>query len=121
MFPIPYGKANLIIPQGADFYLPIYFGQVDGTPIDLTGFSARMQVRETVAATAVLLGLTSDTDGGIEFTDRPAGKFRIHLTAAQTAAMTWTRGVYDVELVSSGGEVTRLLLGDIKVSREVTR
>jgi len=43
------------------------------------------------------------------------------VAAADTGAITWQRGKYDLELVSSTGVVTRLLYGDVEVSKEVTR
>jgi hypothetical protein len=43
------------------------------------------------------------------------------VSAADTGAITWQRGRYDLELVSSTGIVTRLLYGDVEVSKEVTR
>jgi hypothetical protein len=45
----------------------------------------------------------------------------LSLTAAVTAAIVAGVYVYDLELVSSGGIVTRLLQGTFTVSAEVTR
>jgi hypothetical protein len=51
----------------------------------------------------------------------PPGVIAITVTAAQTAAMAWKHGVYDLELVSPNGTVERLLKGDVVVDFEVTR
>jgi hypothetical protein len=48
------------------------------------------------------------------------GVITLTLTATQTAEIT-ENGVYDLELVSAGGSVTRLLKGSFRLDREVTR
>jgi hypothetical protein len=78
-----------------------------------------MQVRATYDATTTILSLTSAagiTLGGA------AGTIAIAVSATATAALTAPfSGVYDLELVSGGGEVTRLLEGTATVSPEVSR
>jgi hypothetical protein len=46
---------------------------------------------------------------------------RLTISATDTAALTAGRGVYDLELVSGSGIVTRLLQGVATISRNVTR
>ena len=50
-----------------------------------------------------------------------AGTITIDRSATQTSALKFTAGVYDLEIQSSTGEVTRVLQGDFIVSPEVTR
>jgi hypothetical protein len=45
--------------------------------------------------------------------------FEIVITDEKTTTLT-TSGVYDIEL-ESGGEVTRVLQGKVRLSQEVTR
>ena len=86
-------------------------------PQSLTGYAARMQIRDRVGG-AVLLSLTTE-NGGIALDD--GGKvIEISITAAQTEALTKSAGVYDLELVSPGGVVTALLEGAVSVASEVT-
>ena len=88
------------------------------TPHSLNGYTARMQIKDRVGGT-VLLSLTSAADGGITLDD--TGKvIEITITAEQAEAITWTSGVYDLELVSAGGVVTALLEGAVSVGTEVT-
>ena len=89
------------------------------TPVSLTGFTARMQVRATAESTGTAL-LDIDTDSEIVL-DNTAKTITITLTAAVTAALTFTTGVYSLEMVSSGGVVTQLLTGNVTVLSEVTR
>jgi hypothetical protein len=85
-------------------------------PVDLTGATARMQIRAQVGG-AVLLELTT-ANGGLAFTG--PGTITRTLSAAQTAALTWTEAVYDLEVEYADGTVQRYLQGDVTVSREVT-
>jgi hypothetical protein len=85
---------------------------------DLTGYTARMQIRATIDSDTVLVELT--TGDGITI-DGPAGQIALLLTNEQTAALDWTDGVYDLELTDPDGNVTRLLKGPVEVDPEVTR
>jgi hypothetical protein len=87
------------------------------TPVDLTGYSARMSVKDKVGGT-VLLSLTT-VDGRITIDDLTKS-ITLTISAVDTAALTWKKGVYDLELVSPGGIVTALLAGAVTVSKEVT-
>lgn len=85
-------------------------------PVDLTGATVRMQVRAGLGG-AVLLELTTE-NGGLAITG--PGTITRTLTATQTAGLTWTAGVYDLEVEYADGTVQRYLQGAVTVSREVT-
>lgn len=110
---------DFTIEQGATLILPFVWKDSAGVPINLTGYTARMQIRASKTSTAVLLSATT-ADNTLQITAAD-GKVTIVLPEATTAAITWRRGVYDLELVSAGGVVTRLVEGAVAVSREVTR
>lgn len=88
-------------------------------PLDLTGYTARMQIRQSIGSPQPLLELTTE-DGGI-IIDAATGTVERRIDAAATAALTWTQGVYDLELVDPDGFTTRLAQGSVTVEREVTR
>lgn len=111
-------KRNMTIIQGADLDL-IFTWRSAGVPVDLTGATARLQVRGDIDSPDVLLELTTE-DGGIQL-GGVTGTVRRYLNAAGTSALTWTEGVYDMEIVLATGAVRRLLAGSAAVSREVTR
>jgi hypothetical protein len=87
---------------------------VYNTPKALAGFTARMTIKDKVGGT-VLLALTSPSAIAIG-----TSSVVITVTATQTAALAVGRWVYDLELVSAGGVVTKLLTGLFKVTPEVT-
>jgi len=112
-------RYDLEIKQGATLSLTATWKDSTGTAVNLTGYTARLQVRATYDSSSTILSLTSAsgiTLGGA------AGTIAITASATTTAALTapWS-GVYDLELVSGGGEVTRLLEGTATVSPEVSR
>jgi tRNA threonylcarbamoyladenosine modification (KEOPS) complex Pcc1 subunit len=78
-----------------------------------------MQVRATLESASTLVELTTANShialGGT------AGTISLTISATDTAGLTAGRGVYDLELVSGSGIVTRLLQGVATISRNVTR
>lgn len=109
------GTKNLTIEQGATFPMVItYKLKSTGQPIDLTGYAARLQIRKTVDSPTVLLDLMPTLGGA-------SGTIDCSLTAAQTTALTFDSGVYDVTLTSPVGVVKRLLQGTVTLSKGVTR
>ncbi len=89
------------------------------SPVNLTGYSARMQVRAAAASDDIVLELDSGLGGEITL-GGAAGTIDLNLTATATAEIPAGWYVYDLELVS-GATVTRLLEGRFAVSAEVTR
>jgi hypothetical protein len=110
---------DITIEQGATFSLVITYKDND-TPVNLTGYTARMQVRSTMESATVLIELTTGADGRIVL-GGSAGTITMTIAATDTAALTAGRAVYDLELVSGGGIVTRLIQGVCTISRNVTR
>lgn len=88
-------------------------------PVNLTGFTARMQIRETVESTTVLHSLTTE-NGGITL-GGAAGTIALTISATDTAAFTFDTAVYDLEVVSGGGVVTEIASGAVLMNNEVTR
>jgi hypothetical protein len=52
--------------------------------------------------------------------DNTTKTIKLDIDAADTAAITWKKGLYDLELESPGGVVTALLYGSVTVTREIT-
>lgn len=116
---MPAANYEIMIECGATFRLALTWHAPDGTPINLTGWSARMQIRHRRTDAIPLVSLMSPS-GGIVL-GGTAGTINITITADDTADLTAKSGVYDLELVSPAGEVTRLVQGPVAISPEVTR
>ena len=123
------GKYSFLIEQGATLSFELQYKDSAGTPIDLTGYTARMQIRSSVDSTTTIASLTSTltADGtGLNLSGssgtKPlsSGSIGVYISAASSSLFTFSEGVYDLELVS-GSAVTRLIEGKVKLSKEVTR
>jgi len=110
---------DITIEQGATFELPIVWKDEKGTPIDLTGYKARMQIRKRIRSDEILASLT--TENGRIVLGGAAGTIDIVIPATETEKFSFSRGVYDLELEGPGGYVVRLIQGSVCVSPEVTR
>ncbi len=111
------GALDFTIEQGATFNLLMTW-KINDVEVNLTGYSARLQARVDVEDTETILSLTSGagiTLGGA------AGTISLDRTATQTALLPMGEYVYDLELQSGGGTVTRLVQGQLTISAEVTR
>lgn len=119
---------NLDMEQGTSFSVLATWKDVKGVPMDLTYYTARMQIRSSYASNTVTESLTtangeitlSDT-GDIMLELSPARTSNIPVDYTQNSNPPRTKYVYDLELVSPTGHVTRLLAGNIIVTGEVTR
>lgn len=111
------GTYSITVWQGADYDKTFTVTQ-NGTALNWTGYSARMQVRNSSDATATLLSLTNGSGITLGGT---AGTIAVAITSTQSAAIPAGSYAYDLELVSSGNLVTRLLQGAFTVSGNVTR
>ena len=112
------GSYDIKARQGAT-WTRVFSWSVDGTPVNLTGRTARMEVRTKPDATSVVLNVTPYiTLGGA------AGTVTISIPANVLAAIPPRTGsrfyVYDLEIVS-GQEVTAFLAGRFTVAAEVTK
>jgi hypothetical protein len=112
-------QGELEIKQGATYQLGLYYVTSAGAAIDITGYSARMTLRSDYEATTSLLDLTSPS-AGLVITGA-SGLVTVTITSTQTAALTAGPFVWDIEIVSAGGVVTRMAGGVGVISREVTR
>ena len=88
-------------------------------PSDITGFTARMQIREKWHSPDVIVELTTE-NGGIVLTVEDAS-IELTLLPTATALYTFRQAVYDIEMISPGGAVTRIIEGTITLSKEVTK
>jgi hypothetical protein len=104
--------------QGSDLDTLITYTNDSAVLVNLTGFSARMQVRNFAGSSASWLNLTSSsgiTLGGA------AGTIRIVVSAAAISAVPAGNYVYDIELVDTAQVVLKILSGEFVVNAEVTR
>ena len=106
--------ADIIADQGSNFSSEITVTDVDDSPIDLTNYTARGQIRRTYTssnATSFTAAINNPTSGIVS----------ISLTSATTTNMKPGRYVYDVEIVSNTNIVIRVIEGQFILTPSVTR
>lgn len=108
---------NVTMYQGASFDLSLTWN-VNSSPVNLTGYSSRMQVRNSFDSTTPVLSFTSGSGITLGGT---AGTILVAASAATTAGVATGQYVYDLEMVSGGSAVTRLIQGTFLVDPEVTK
>jgi hypothetical protein len=127
------GKYSFTIEQGATLQFEIQYKDSTNSPVDLSTYNGRMQVRPTVGSSEVYLTLSStlQSDGtGLNFsgsngsTPPISGSIGIYISAATSSNLDFNEAYYDLEIYSGSGAneyVVRLLEGKVKLSKEVTR
>lgn len=111
--------ADLVILQGSDTTVSIPVEDANGDPVaSFGGYTAAGQIRARVESSDVLHSFTSQ-GGSANITLTPPNVI-LSISAAASAAWTWTYGRYDVELTGPDG-TARIASGHVIVSREVTR
>jgi hypothetical protein len=112
------GQKNWEVDQNTTFTFTVEYKDNSGNSIDITGASAKMQVRDTKGGSKLAFSLTSPA-GGITI-DGPNGKLTIKITPTQTNKLFYPKSSYDIMLTDSNLNKTKLLEGFITLSRSVT-
>jgi hypothetical protein len=100
------------VEQGATFEIAITVKDSAGAVYDLAASTCTAQIRETKAsATAIDFTASINTTTGV---------ITLTLSATVTAAITFTSGFWDCEILT-GAVVVRLLEGSVEISQEVTK
>jgi len=112
------GVYDLVIEQGATLNTTFTWNNPSGTAINITSYTARAMFRPDYGSDPILS--LSTTDSTIAITGA-SGIVAFNVPATTTAFLYAGTGVWDLELVSPSGVVTRLIGGNYTVSNEVTR
>jgi hypothetical protein len=106
--------SNLTIDQGSTFSASIDITDVEDNILVLTGYTVAAQIRKTYDSTTAV-SFTGSVSNATQ------GEITISLTPAQTNALVAGRYVYDAEITSAGGTVTRVIEGQVEVTPGVTQ
>jgi len=125
------GRYSFTIEQGSTLDFELAYKDSNNNPIDLTGYQGRMQIRPSVGSDTVHITLSSslDPDGtGLNFSGSSglnpptSGTIGIFISANSSSLLNFNEAVYDLELATGSQYpiVTRLLEGQVKLSKNVT-
>lgn len=118
-FTITEGRFDLVVNAGSTWpnaFEPAVFYPTDqtGTPFSLTGWTAKLQIRETphTSAHIDIIPTVNVTENSVSFS----------LSAAQTALLTKASYVWACELTqTSTGKVMTLARGLVEVAPEIVK
>jgi hypothetical protein len=118
------GIHHFICDQGATFRKTLTLKESDGSLVNLNGYTARMKIKDEVGGT-LIKSLTSASGGGLSIGgsagNNANGEIDILISASDTTSFSApTTAVYDIETVTSGGIVDRILQGKFIINPEVT-
>ena len=121
-------KYDFTIEQGSSFKISVIYKDGSGTPVDLTGWCARL-VWKTNTNTTQIFTSTNIDYSVYKFTiDPPVGKLTLMMPAHTTNSFNFNTAKYDLELQSpddlynGGGKfTTRLLFGTINILKRFSQ
>lgn len=108
---------NFTIPKSTDFELDLTWKGSDKQPVDLTNWTAKMQIR-SIAGGDLYIDLTTENNGIA--LGGTAGTIHIHIDHTVTGDIDWEKGVYDLHMISPGDIRSVLLSGACEVKETVT-
>lgn len=116
-------EVPISIVRGVDFYLPInYVISVDSIkyPINISGWTARMQIRKTVGSTGTPLADISSANGTI-IIDGPNGKIELIIPKSITVNIPVGSWAYDCLVTNSSGWTEQIIFGAANVAERTTK
>lgn len=117
---MPAAIFDIVIEQGAVYERIFSWDDLSGNPIDMTGWTARMQIRPELTSDTVLSDLSTE-NVGITLNYGTLGAIRIFISTRETNSFNWSAGVYDLEVYDPSFECYRILKGKVKIDPQVTR
>lgn len=123
---LPIAEADICILQGATFSQTLIWEVGNPpAPVNLTGYSAKLQIRSSHKSKAVIIELstansriTLGTNGNYT-----TGAINLFISSTDTSELSVceeVKAVYDLEM-TSGYTVSRILQGNVIISPQVTR
>lgn len=106
---------TLVIVAGDDRPLVWQLRDADGELVNLTGYSARAQVRERTDSPDVLHEWSTSTATAV------LGDSTLSLKVTDSDTWTWRRGVYDIRVTDPAGTTEVIDRGPVVITPAVTR
>jgi hypothetical protein len=115
---MPFVTKNFSVDQGATYTFDVVWNDSNGQPINLTGYSAKMQVRDQAGGKQLAFTLTHVDGIAI---NGPLGKITVTISAERTNKLIYPKSFYDILLTAPDSITkTRILEGTLTLSRAVT-
>lgn len=108
------GFAELTVEQGASYSTTVTVNGSNGSPTNLTNYTAAAQLRKSYYSSTA-------TDFTVSISNAAGGEITMTLTSANTANLTPGRYVYDLLITSPTSVKTRVVEGIATILPSVTR
>tara|TARA_X000000950_G_scaffold127347_1_gene159261 strand:- start:2198 stop:2530 length:333 start_codon:yes stop_codon:yes gene_type:complete len=106
--------SNIFIDQGTDFSVTVDVTDANGSPLNLSGYTAASQIRKSYASSSASATFTTSISAS-------SGQVTMSLTDTQTSGLAAGRYLYDLNITSSASVTTRVVEGQVIVTPGVTR
>lgn len=119
------GKYSFTIEQGSTTRFNIVYKDSTGQPVDLSDYSARMQIKSSYGDTSSIATLSSSlwSDGtGLNMVSSSQGMIQLYISSCTSSLFNFDEAYYDIDIISGSNcpIVERILEGRIRLSREIT-
>ncbi len=118
------GTIDAVGKQGSTWAFVMRLQDSDGNAVDLTGYTGRGQIRKRYSSTDITASFTvtvdtPEMDGVVSVL--MSSTVTTGITSGKTYRSSASKYVYDIEIVSSGNVVTRLIQGKMYIDPEATK
>lgn len=111
------GRYNIKFYRGTTLDILMTY-TIDSVPVDLSGYTATMDVRPSPSSSTLITQLTTGNGGLI--LNQVTGQIEIFISSADTANLPLGEYQYDLNIISSSSFVTKLIMGSFVVLDPVT-
>ena len=112
------GSTTSPLSKGPRFSQAPSYEAPEGSAVEFSDSTARMQVRPKFGSGTVLFGLSTLNCG---ITLGADGNVQLSKPASETASLTFSRAVYDLEITPPTGELYKLIRGNVCLTCEVIK
>ena len=110
---MPASNADLLVYQGDDYSATVTVRNADGSPADITGYTAKAQIRRAIA--------DEEPEVAVEIVTAVSSP-QILLSIHHTQTSSLSGGyIWDLQLTTPANAVTTIMRGRVKLTSEVTR
>lgn len=114
-------RDDLVIPQGSAWNRSWSITDANSSPLTVTGWSVRSQIRSSATTPVVLFEWNTTVGAGIGTATASGTTVTINLTGnIDSATWPFLSGVYDVYLTDPAGHPTRIVEGSVRITPSVT-
>lgn len=105
---------NLYVDQGAYFSTFITVADINGAPLDLSGFTTASQMRKSYQS-SIAYNFTASISNPLQ------GRVKLELSSNQSRLIPAGKYLYDLEIINLSGETTRVVEGMVLINPEITK